>query len=112
MGFVKQTFGLAKSEPRSHAQPYRDAMEWREGGHIRPPKKITELKKSCSEEWIKIPPEWCTSVIYSYSKSLPEVIAASGYQIKFFYLLSTILNECVHERSTYYMPHIYNKCVQ
>jgi hypothetical protein len=44
----------------------------------RQPRNIDELKQICTEEWFKIPPQHCSSLISSYRKYLAEVVAAKG----------------------------------
>ena len=36
--------------------------------HTRHPKNIAELKQFCKDEWSKIPPDRCASLIHNYKK--------------------------------------------
>lgn len=46
--------------------------------HARKPSNVTELGQFCKDEWAKIPPERCKSLIASYRKRLVAVVAAKG----------------------------------
>ena len=67
--------------------------------HTRHPKNIVELKQFCEEEWSKIPPDRCASLICNYRKRLVEVIAAKGgstsYKLKGSHTFPTLHCECL-----------------
>ncbi|KAF7666616.1 hypothetical protein LDENG_00099310 [Lucifuga dentata] len=51
--------------------------------HARNPRNIDELKLFCREEWSKIPPHFCLSLISSYRKHLLAGIAAKRGSIRY-----------------------------
>ncbi len=46
--------------------------------HARKPSNVAELKQFCKEEWTKIPPQRCESLITSNRKRLIAAVAAKG----------------------------------
>ena len=46
--------------------------------HARKPSNVTELGQFCKDEWAKIPPGRCKSLIARYCKRLVAVVAAKG----------------------------------
>jgi hypothetical protein len=68
-------------------------VAWPWAVHTRLHKNIAELKPCCEEEWSKIPPDRCASLIRNYRKCLVEVASIGGstsYYIQgFTYFFST-----------------------
>ncbi|KAK3506448.1 hypothetical protein QTP70_000579, partial [Hemibagrus guttatus] len=46
--------------------------------HARKPSNVAELQQFCKDEWAKIPPQRCNTLIASYGKRLIAVVAAKG----------------------------------
>uniref|UniRef100_A0A8C6TM61 Tc1-like transposase DDE domain-containing protein n=1 Tax=Neogobius melanostomus TaxID=47308 RepID=A0A8C6TM61_9GOBI len=49
----------------------------------RQPRNLTDLEKTCVEEWAKIPPAVCANLVKNYRKRLTSVIANKGYCTKY-----------------------------
>ncbi len=54
----------------------------------RQPQNLKDLKKTCMDEWAKIPAAVCANLVKNYRKHLTSVIVNKGFYTKCFYIVS------------------------